>query len=258
MKKLFKYICTLLVILIASSSVTTRAENNYAPGKFQHKIIVGYNIGGTIPMPFPEEIRSISSYWTQFTPHLGYNISYPLTPKWNIESGILLDLKGMGVRNKVKYMYTNVTMDGSNLQGYFTGRNETKTKATYITIPIRASYNLTDTWRLRAGGYASYRTSSEFSGTVWDGYIRVTTDHDIINSDIIQIPEKNTATFDFGKDMRTFDFGVSLGFEHDFEGRFGIYGDATYSITKIFPKDFTAIDVKMHNCYLSVGVSYRL
>lgn len=257
MKTFFKYTFAALALLLIENQ-TTKAENDFSFSKFKHKIIVGYNIGGSLPIPFPEEIRSIDSYWPQFTPHLGYNVSYPLTDKWNVESGILLDLKGMGVRNKVKYMYTNVTMDGSNLQGYFTGRNETKTKATYITVPLRLSYNLTDTWRLRAGGYASYRTSSEFSGTVWDGYIRVTTDHNIINSDIIEIPDKDVATFDFGKDLRTFDFGASVGFEHDFKGRFGIYGDVTYSITKLFPKDFTAIDVKMHNFYISIGASYRL
>ena len=257
MKQILTYTYILAFFLIVGSCMGARAQEKFSFGKFQHKIVVGYNLGGSVPIPFPEEIRSITSFSPKFTPQLGYNISYPLSNSWNIESGILLDFKGMTVEDKVKYMYTNVTMDGSNLQGYFTGRNETKTRATYITMPLRASYNLTDTWRIRAGVFASYRLNSDFSGTVWDGYIRVTTEEDIINSEIIDIPDKDVAVFDFSKDMKRFDFGVSFGFEHDFKSRFGIFGDFSYSITKLFPKDFTAIDVKMHNTYLSLGASYK-
>lgn len=256
MMKFYKNIIVLVVLLCSSYSGFAQEKEK---GTFTHKLVVGYHIGGTMPLPLPEEVRKISSYWPQFTPQLGYNISYQVGEKWSFESGITLDWKGMGARDKVKYMYTDVIMDNDNIKGYFTGRNETTVKIAYVTIPVRIAYDLNPTWKLRGGGYFSYRNSSEFSGTVWDGYLRKTGDtHDIINSEKILIPNKNDAVFDFGKDLRNFDMGVSLGFEHLFPGRFGIYGDLTYSLTPVFPSDFTGINLKMRNIYFVIGASYRL
>lgn len=232
------------------------------PSKFTHKIVAGYYIGATAPTSMPREVRSVDSYWPQFTPQLGYNVSYDINHQWGVETGITLDLKGMGVRDKVKYMYTDVTMDKNNVRGYFTGKNETTVKASYVTVPVRVTFALTPTWKLRAGGYFAYRNSSEFSGTVWDGYLRQTDDNDIANSTRIEIENKNEATFDFGKDMRNFDMGISLGFEHNFQnfknGRFSIYTDMTVSLTPIFPSSFTGVDMTMRHMYGVVGLSYKL
>lgn len=242
-------LCVLTMSLIAQ-------DEKYSP--FTHKIVVGFNLGATMPNYLVREIRGIDAYWVQFAPHLGYDVSYQLADKWSVESGIGLDIKGMGVRDRVKYMYTDVDIEGTNIKGYFTGRNQTEVKITYVTVPLRAAFHLNDKWRLRAGGYASYRSSSEFSGTVWDGYLRETRDKDIINSDKLEIEEKDLATFDFGKELRNFDFGLSLGFDHQINKRFGIYTDFTYSLTPIFPSSFTGIDMKMRNMYLQVGMSYTL
>lgn len=251
-KKIF---CLIVLACIACSTFATGKER----GKFTHKIVVGYHFGATTPIPIPREVRSISSYWPQFTPQLGYNVSYQVDEVWAIESGITLDMKGMGVRNKVKYMYTDVMMDQDNIKGYFTGKNETRTKISYVTVPVRIAYDLTPRWRVRAGGYFSYRQSSEFSGTVWDGYIReIMEGQDITNSTKINVENKDDAVFDFGKEMRNFDMGVSAGFEHQFMNRFGIYTDITYSLTPVFPSSFKGIDMKMRNIYVVVGASYRL
>lgn len=189
-------------------------------------------------------------------------LDYALNHQWSLESGITIDVKGMGVRNRVKYMYTSATMDDNTVRGYFTGRNETKVKASYVTIPVRIAYSLTETWKIRAGGYFSYKNSSEFSGTVWDGYLRQTDDKDIINSILVDIDNKDEAVFDFGKDMRNFDMGLSVGFEHNFKnfkgGRISLYGDMTVSLTPLFPSDFTAIDMTMRHMYAVVGLSYKL
>lgn len=256
MKIYYKIALLSLLFTIAMNAFAEEKEK----GSLTHKIVVGYHIGGTMPVPLPEEVRSISSYWPQFTPQLGYNLSYQVGEQWALETGITLDWKGMGVRDKVKYMYTDVMMDGERTIGYFTGKNETEVKIAYVTIPVRIAYDLTPTWRIRGGGFFSYRNSSEFSGTVWDGSIRklVNEGDELVNAKLINIPNKGEATFDFGKEMRNFDMGVSVGFEHEFPGRFGIYGDLTYSLTPIFPSDFKGINMKMRNVYFVIGASYRL
>lgn len=247
----------LLVFIVCVSFISAFSQEKTI-GQFTHKIVVGLNLGATMPNYLSREIRGIDAYWIQFAPQLGYNVSYRFADRWSAESGIGIDIKGMGVRDRVKYMYTDVDMDGSSIKGYFTGRNQTEVKISYITIPLRVAFDLNSTWRLRAGGYVSYRSSSEFSGTVWDGYLRETANKDIINGNDIEIKEKDIATFDFGKEMRDFDFGLSLGFDHQFNRRFGLYTDFTYGLTTVFPSSFTGIDMKMRNIYVQVGMSYTL
>lgn len=241
-------------LLLATSAVAQENKTN----PFTHTIIVGYNLGATLPVYLPEEIRSVDSYWPQFTPQLGYGMSYRLSGAWSLESGISLDIKGMGVRDRVKYMYTDVNMDGNNIKGYFTGRNETEVKITYATVPLQIGYQLNDNWKIKAGGYLSYRSSSEFSGTVWGGYLRKTEDKDIINSEKVDIEEKGTAVFDFGKELRDFDFGLIGGFEHRLNRKFGLYTNLSYGLISVFPSDFKGVDLKMRNVYATVGMKYVL
>lgn len=251
--KFIKYISFVFSFAVLSTAGFAQETDNE---KFEHQIVAGFNFGATAPVPIPEEVRSITAYWPQFTPQLGYNITYKFKPKWGVMSGIMLDLKGMGVRDEVKYMHTTVVLEenGNKLEGYFTGRNETRIKATYVTVPLYLVYNPNLNWKFKVGGYASYRSSSEFEGTVWDGYMRV----DDFTGDKIEIKDKDDATFNFGDDMRKFDFGVGLGAERRINNRFGVFGNLTWGLTSIFPSDFNAIGFDMYNIYLTLGMTYKL
>jgi long-subunit fatty acid transport protein len=248
-----KRIITIITIACFISSLSAQTTK-----RFEHKIIAGYNFGATAPAPLPEEVRSVNGYWPVFTPQLGYSISYKLNDKWGLQSGIQLESKGMGVRDKVKYMYTDVIMDDQNIRGYFSGKNETKVKISYVTIPLTATYQVTDKWSVRAGGYISYKSSGEFSGTVWDGYLRQTDDKDIINSMKIEIENKDDATFDFGNDIRDFDFGLVFGTERAINNKFGVTANFSWGLTPIFHSNFKGIDFGMHNLYLALGMTYKL
>jgi len=259
--KLYKNIFALILLfLLCSASVNaTDKEKNKNGNKFTdnltHKIVAGFNIGGTAPLPFPREIRKIKGWWPQFTPQLGYNVTYRANDKWSVGSGILLDYKGMGTRANVKYMHTRVKLedDGKELEGYFVGRNETRVKTAYVTIPVYAIYHINNKWNIRAGGYVSYAFSSSFKGKVWDGYLRVGDP----TGEKIELYEKE-ATFDFGDDIRNFDFGLTLGSEMKVNEKFGIFGNLGWGLTSIFKKDFKAIDFDMYNIYLALGLTYKL
>ena len=223
--------------------------------KFAHRLVVGFNFGGTTPMPLPAEVRGIDAYWPQFTPQMGYNILYRFASGWGVTSGLLLDLKGMGVKNHVKYMHTNVLLneDGQTLDGYFVGRNETILKVTYLTLPVYLFFVPGDNWKFKAGAYISYNYSSEFKGSVWDGYLRL---NDF--RDKMEILEKGEASFNFGGDMSRFDFGLCLGAERKLNDRFGIYGNLAWGMKSIFPSNFNALDYKMYNIYMAIGITYGL
>lgn len=255
MKNRMKLFFLILISLLYISTIDIFSSNNT---KFTNHIVVGYNIGATTPVSMPREVRSITSFWPQFNPLFGYNFWYKINEEWSIGSGAIVDLKGMGIRNKVKYMHTDVVMEGNNIKGYFTGRNETTTKIAYISVPIRISYQFADQWKVRGGISLSYKYNSEFYGTVWDGVlIETTNNEDIINGTKIEVPYKNKAIFDFGKEVRDFELGLLLGASHNIpKSRFDIFGDFSYGLTPIFNSDFKAIEFKMRNIYLALGLNY--
>jgi len=245
----------ILILLLLAYSTAYASDNNNKNDKLTHQIIAGFNIGGTTPIPLPREIRSLNGWWPQFTPQLGYNIIYTPAEKWGFGSGILLDYKGMGARDRVKYMHTRVRLEdgGRELEGYFVGKNETRVKIAYVTIPFYAVYNINKIWNIRVGGYASYAFSSSFKGKVWDGYLRVGDP----TGEKIELYEKE-ATFDFGDDIRSFDFGLTLGTEMKINERFGVFGNLNWGLQPIFKKNSRPMDFDMYNIYFAFGLTYKL
>lgn len=250
------YITGLFLLLFSFTSFAQKWQSkNDFWSKLEHQIVAGFNIGATAPAPLPREIRSINGYWPQFTPQLGYNVIYRFPDNWGIGTGILLDYKGMGVRADVKSLHTIVDVKSGDeigtIDGYFTGKNKTEVKSAYITIPVYLSYKPNDHWAFRAGGYASYKFSSEFTGCVTDGYIR---EGDPTGEKVL-IEE---ADFNFGDDMRVFDAGALLGAEYSINKRFGVFANFSWGFMPIFPSSFKGLGYKMQNIYGTIGLTYRL
>ncbi|MFR9166755.1 MAG: porin family protein [Dysgonomonas sp.] len=224
------------------------------PNKLEHRIVVGFNLGATTPTSIPVEVRELKGWWPQFTPQLGYNILYKTDTKWGVGTGILLDYKGMGAKVRAKYIHTKVEYDGSLLEGYFVGTNETRVKTAHVTIPLFATYSFNDKWRVRAGGYASYAFSTSFKGEVYDGYLRV----DDPTGTKIEFKDGGKATFDFSSDIRDFDFGVLVGGEMKLNQKFNLYGNLSWGLRPIFSKEKRVMDFDMYNIYFALGVAYKL
>jgi len=250
LKKLSILLLSLLAILPMFGQ-----DYAYKYGIFEHKIVAGFNLGATTPVPLPEEVRAIKGWWPQFTPQLGYNILYRIDEsQWGIGSGIVLNFKGMGIKDKVKYMHTRVVIEegsGQELEGYFVGKNETTVKMAYITIPLYASFDLNENWSFRAGGYASYLFSSQFNGSVSDGYLRVGTP----TGEKVEITK---ATFNFDNEMRSFDFGLTIGAERRINNKFGVFTNLDWGLRPVFPSSFGVMEFDMYNIYLTLGLTYRL
>lgn len=239
----------LLAILWLCASTISAQENESG---FKHQIVAGFNIGATAPTSIPVEIRSIDGYWPQFNPQLGYKISYTLpASRFGFGTGILLDYKGMGVKATVKSLYTIVNDGENTFEGNFTGKNKTEVKSAYVTLPLYATYRISNKWQVQLGGYASYLFSSEFTGEVNDGYIR-------IGSPVGERAEIDYADFNFGSEMRTFDFGLSGGGEYSINKRFGVSASLNWGLRPIFAPSFKGIGYKLNNIYGTVGMSYTL
>ena len=243
----------LFLILIGSAgfSYGQQAEEAKADPKFSHRFAIGCNIGGLAPVSFPNTIRQIKSYSPGFSPSLSYQSVYRLSEHWGIGSGIRLDWKGMKVSDSVQYFHTLVSIDTASIEGDFTGTNTTEVKNIYISMPIQAVYITKNNWKIKLGMYFSYLVRAGFSGAVSDGYLRKGNSlGEKINIDY--------ATFNFDKEQRQFDYGISAGTEKRVYKGLGVTADLQWGLQPVFPGTFTGISFKMYNIFGTFGICYTL
>ena len=246
-----KYI--IATVLFTAFAFGAAAQDNSR--NFEMSLQLGYNIGATAPIPLPEEVRKINSYNPKFNPSLGVTLGYGFNDRWGVGAGILVDWKGMRVKDEVKYMHTSVVLgeDGERLTGYFVGDNMTNVDMTYLTVPIYATYTFNSKWNVRLGIYAAKALSSGFDGTVNNGYIRIETP-----TGQKQVIDGEGASFDFSEDIRDYDFGFMAGGEYRLNSRFGVYANLSWGVVPFFYKNSNPIEFTMTNIYGTVGITYRL
>lgn len=237
----------LLANVLAADAQSFQSER----GGLNLYIHAGYNFGGFAPVPLPNNIRKIESYSPGFSPNFGVEVEYGLGSGWGVGSGIGLDWKSMKVTDSVQYMHTMITMDGSSLEGDFTGTNSTKVKNSYLAVPIYGSYLTSNGWRLKAGVYLAMLLDGTFDGSVSDGYLRK-------GNSLGEKVEVDFAEFDFSDELNKFDFGVQAGAEKYFSENLAIAGNLKWGLMPGFPDSFSGIAFKMYNIYFDLGVTYRL
>lgn len=249
-----KYIISLLLLLFVSQIAKGQTEPFE---KFEYNIMIGLNIGGTLPLPFPEELRKLDSYKPGLNPTFALRVTRWLEsyPEWGITSGIYIDYKGFEERSQVKAWQTKLQVGegeaAGTYSGTFTGKNHAKVKNGYFTIPLLASYRPFRKWTFHLGGYFSWMHSSKFEGSAYEGYIR--NDGPYGSKTNIEL-----ASFDFGEEEKNIDAGLIAGADWNFQKRFSIIGQLNWGLIPIFPSNFEGISAKMYNVFLTLGLSYKI
>ena len=224
-------------------------ERTVPEDRFVFAAKAGFNLGGTAPMGLPAEIRAINSFKPTFSFTLAGTAQYNITPKWGLQSGVKFDIKGMQTNASVKNYQLIVTMDGSTIEGVFTGDVTTKVHNSYITIPLLAVYDISPRWDIKFGGYASFMVNGEFSGTAKNGYMRD-------GSPIGPRVDGVDAVYDFSNDMRKVDAGIQVGVDFIPYKHLLVSGDLTWGCIPLFKSDFTAMSFNMYNVYFNIGFGY--
>lgn len=249
--KLIKIAFAILIAL--SCSGTLSAQEPFK--KWEFNVFAGYNLGGTTPLPLPAEIRQINSWAPGFTPTLAFHVTRWVNPTWGLTSGIEIDIKGMTIEADVKHWYTNLIVGSGeevgNFTGTFSGKNRTKVKNGYITVPVLASYRHNHLWTFHAGPYISFLQDEKFEGSASDGYIR----NGGPTGDIVAVTD---ATYDFSNEMRKVDAGLMAGADWNFTRKMAVKGQLSWGLVPIFPSSFRGISYKMYNIYIMLGLAYRL
>ncbi|OAV64545.1 hypothetical protein Barb6_03196 [Bacteroidales bacterium Barb6] len=224
-------------------------------GTWEYKVLAGYNFGGTMPLPLPAEIRGIDSWSPGFAGTAAFHAIRWLTPEWGIATGLSFDIKEMRTKANVKYWQTNIEVGEGDETGFFSGtfsgRNETRVRNSYITVPVAAAFRPFEAWTFRLGGYLSFQANALFEGTASDGYIRSGGPAgDRINVE--------NAVFDFSDKIRKYDAGVTASAERSLAPRLSATGQLSWGLVPVFPASFEGISYKMYNVYFTVGIGYRL
>ncbi|HJD75271.1 MAG TPA: PorT family protein [Bacteroides reticulotermitis] len=258
MKNRILLICTFVLIGTVGK---LHAQEDRNPGiiwsslrGLEYEIKAGFNVGGTSPLPLPEEIRALTGYDPLINLSIEGNVTKWLDAqkKWGVIVGIRLENKGMSATARTKNYSMEIIDGGSRLKGNWTGRVKTKVRNSYLTIPVLATYKLSPRVKVNAGPYFSYLTQGDFSGHVYDGYLR----KDNPTGTKVEFKDGKIAPYDFSSDLRKFQWGMQLGADWRAFKHLSVSGNLNWGLNDIFKKDFDTITFAMYPIYFNVGFGY--
>ena len=210
---------------------------------------VGYNVGGTAPLPMPVEIRGIEG----FNPGLNFSFEESVQflfgkSNWGLRFGARVESKGMITNADTKNYYMSVANGDGIVSGHWTGKVETNVKNTYLTVPLLAVYQASSRWNISLGAYASYLIDGNFTGYAYDGYLRE-------GNPTGEKIELEKAPYDFSDNLRKFNWGLQAGAEYQICNHLAIFADIKWGLNGIFPRDFNSVTFALFPIYGTVGLT---
>lgn len=252
------YIGVLLIALcpMMMSAQTERPKNiekSVLLG-LEYELNAGLNIGGASPIPLPAEIREINGYSPRLNLQLGANVTKWIDKKnkWGVAVGLRFETKGMETKATVKNYGMEIYQDGKKLAGKWTGRVKTTYHTQQLVIPITAVYRINPQWKVSLGPYLAYAFSNDFDGFVYNGYLR----EGDPTGNKVSFEGDSRATYDFGDDLRKFQWGFQGGASWKAFNRFAVNANLTWGCNDIFNKSFKTVSFNMYPIYLNLGFSY--
>lgn len=260
MKKYNTLFIILLMVVASATSVQAQEDRTAILTQsdlhgWEYSLRAGVSIGGTSPLPLPEEIRKIDKYSPGMAISIEGNATKWLDPEkiWGLTLGVRFEAKNMTTEATVKnYGMKIINTNGGELNGLWTGGVKTKVKNSYLTVPVLANYRICQRWKLVAGPYFSYLLEGDFSGHVYEGHLR-TPDQ---TGSRVDFTGESIATYDFSNDLRKFQWGLQLGGEWRAFKHLNVYADLTWGMNDIFKKDFDTVTFAMYPIYMNIGFGY--
>ena len=257
-----KYFGVLLLLLLAAAARPLQAQEDRNRGIIQsalygleYEVRAGLNIGGASPLPLPKEIRAITGYSPNINLAIGGDITKWLDrqKEWGIVLGLRLETKGMEAEARTKnYGMEIIGSGGERMAGRWTGKVKTKYRTSFFSVPLLGVWKANDRLRVTAGPYISVMTSGDFSGHVFDGYLREGNP----TGNKVVFEGESIAPYDFSDDLRTFQWGVQAGVAWRAFRHLNVHADLQWGLNDIFRKDFRTISFAMYPIYLNVGFGY--
>jgi hypothetical protein len=236
---------TFQIVLFLILSTHIYSQNN--------KLTWGVKLGGNIGAPIPfGNIPDGATGAPIVGIKLGSWLSYSINQKLALNVEFNYSVKGASFKTPLDSQYyediVHLPLPGggyeeSVIKTFFTGTAEGKFDNQYLEWPIYLEYKVGKKVWATGGVYFAYMfataTYANGEGTV--GYS----------------PTIVTRSIPFDKELKKFDFGLSLGAAYKNGGRFSFDANMTYGITSIFKKSYKTIQYPINNFYFQFGVMYN-
>ena len=255
MKKIVSLILGFLVLglqdTLAGDGVNT--VKDFFAG-LEYEVNAGTNIGGASPIPLPAEIRKINSYNPELNLQIGASARKWLgnDEKWGVGIGLRFETKGMKTKATVKNYGMEIIDNGKTLKGRWTGKVQTKYHSQQLVVPLTAYYKVSSSVRLNAGPYLAYAFSNDFDGFVSDGYLR----EGDPTGNKISFDAESKASYDFGDQLRKFQWGMQLGASVKVYKQLFINANLEWGCNDIFNSSFKTVSFDLYPIYLNLGFAY--
>lgn len=261
MKTRHNFLWVILLLLVAGVS-SLRAQEDRNRGIIQsalygleYEIKAGFNIGGATPLPLPVEIRALTRYRPNVNLAIEGNIVkwVDKAKEWGILLGFRMETRGMEAEARTKnYRMEIIGNGGERMKGNWTGMVNTRYRASFFTVPLLATWKVNDRWRLNLGPYVSFMTSGDFTGYVFDGYLR----EGDPTGNKVSFEGESVASYDFSDDLRNFQWGLQAGASWRAFKHLNVHAALEWGLNDIFRKDFETITFAMYPIYLNIGFGY--
>lgn len=245
-----------IIISILLCLATAMAHASDRDEDFSVNLRLGYNIGGTMPLGMPVSIRALNAYTPQLNPHLALTANVPIGQRVEVESGLRIERKAMRTDAQVKGYHMMMVRGDDAIEGVFTGGVVTKYNAWGLAVPAQLAYNVGSSVRIRVGPVLTMLFYKDFFGYAYDGYLRKGDP----TGERVEIgnTREERGEYNFGNDMRTFQFAMDLGMDWDITHNYGVYADVQCGLNGAFKDSFKTIEQTMYPIYCTVGIIKRL
>lgn len=251
------------VVLICSAVVSAQDSwEKWGPTKGMKGtgvlVRAGYTIGGTTPLPLPNEVRAINEFSPKGGATIGVDVYKMFCKRWGASVGWHFFYEGFHTSADVKNYKMTLTQDGNTMSGYFTGTDVTNTSMWGMTMPFLATLRMSPRWNFNFGPYFSTYFKRDFSGTGYEnkngqGYLRV----DDPTGEKVNMDRSNAATYDFTENMLQWNAGLEFGFDWKACRHMNVFVKVDWGLTSVFESSFDAIAFKMYPIYATFGLAYR-
>ena len=246
------------IIIIIGLLIATGAKANQPKGTdgLTLRLRAGYSIGATTPLGIPATIRELNSFKLSPNVLIGADATLPLSEQWGLLTGLRFENKGMDLTVTTKGYHMAMVKGGEELEGVYTGRVQQHVKAWMFTLPLQATYSLSQRWQLRLGPYFSVLTAKAFNGNVSDGYLR----KDNPTGQKIEMGHEadERATYDFSSSMRHIQTGLDLGTDWQIARRIGLGADLSWGLTGLMHSSFKTVEQTLYPIFGTLSVTYQL